>query len=115
MNNKLVRNIKIFVVMFSILILKVQAQTVNDGLKLLDNEKYDAAKNFFQSMIEKDKSAAENYYYLGKTFLKTKLMVSTFLSCSLNIKTYLDFRSTNTSNAPFPCFPETMKSASQSQ
>jgi tetratricopeptide (TPR) repeat protein len=71
MKIRMIKNLKIVVIIFSVLFLKVQAQTIDDGLKLYDNEKYDSAKTFFQSMIDKNKSAPENYFYLGKILLKT--------------------------------------------
>ncbi|WP_312089864.1 tetratricopeptide repeat protein [Chryseobacterium sp.] len=45
------------------------AQTLQDGINSLDSDKYAAAKNNFTQMIAKEQSA-ENYFYLGNTFLK---------------------------------------------
>ncbi len=45
------------------------AQTLPDGINSLDSDKYAAAKNNFTQMIAKEPSA-ENYFYLGNTFLK---------------------------------------------
>ncbi|UOE37857.1 tetratricopeptide repeat protein [Chryseobacterium oryzae] len=45
------------------------AQTLQDGINSLDSDKYAAAKNNFTQMIAKEPSA-ENYFYLGNTFLK---------------------------------------------
>ncbi|QQV01988.1 MULTISPECIES: tetratricopeptide repeat protein [Chryseobacterium] len=45
------------------------AQTLQDGINSLDSDKYAAAKNNFSQMIAKE-ATAENYFYLGNTFLK---------------------------------------------
>jgi tetratricopeptide (TPR) repeat protein len=47
------------------------AQTIEDGLKLFENEKFDAAKQFFQTYLDKNKTA-ESFFFNGKILLKTK-------------------------------------------
>jgi tetratricopeptide (TPR) repeat protein len=45
------------------------AQTVQDGINSIDSDKFAQAKTNFTNMIAKEPSA-ENYFYLGNTFLK---------------------------------------------
>ncbi|KQR93824.1 hypothetical protein ASG01_08155 [Chryseobacterium sp. Leaf180] len=45
------------------------AQTLQDGINSIDSDKYAQAKTNFASMIAKEPKA-ENYFYLGNTFLK---------------------------------------------
>lgn len=47
----------------------VFAQTLQDGINSVDSDKYAQAKNNFTQMIAKEPKA-ENYFYLGNTFLK---------------------------------------------
>jgi tetratricopeptide (TPR) repeat protein len=43
-------------------------QTVQDGLKYIDNEQFQNAKKLFQNLVKQDPKA-EHYYYLGNTYL----------------------------------------------
>lgn len=45
------------------------AQTIQDGINSVDSDKFAQAKNNFTQMIAKDPSA-ENYFYLGNTYLR---------------------------------------------
>jgi uncharacterized protein HemY len=45
------------------------AQTLQDGVNSIDSDKFAQAKNNFTEMIAKA-PVAENYFYLGNTFLK---------------------------------------------
>lgn len=45
------------------------AQTLQDGINSIDSDKFAQAKTNFTEMIAKDPSA-DNYFYLGNTFLK---------------------------------------------
>ncbi|RMZ58100.1 hypothetical protein D1632_17585 [Chryseobacterium nematophagum] len=45
------------------------AQTLQDGINSIDSDKFAQAKNNFTQMIAKEPKA-ENYFYLGNTFLK---------------------------------------------
>ncbi|CAA7194828.1 Lipopolysaccharide assembly protein B [Chryseobacterium potabilaquae] len=45
------------------------AQTLQDGINSIDSDKFAQAKNNFTQMIAKEPTA-ENYFYLGNTFLK---------------------------------------------
>lgn len=45
------------------------AQTLQDGINSMDSDKFAAAKTNFTSMIAKEPTA-ENYFYLGNTFLR---------------------------------------------
>lgn len=44
-------------------------QTIQDGLKYIDNEQFQNAKKLFQNLVKQDPAKAENYYYLGNTYL----------------------------------------------
>jgi tetratricopeptide (TPR) repeat protein len=44
------------------------AQTVEEGLKALDFERYEYARNVFTKLIAQDPSKGDNYYYLGQTY-----------------------------------------------
>jgi Tfp pilus assembly protein PilF len=44
------------------------AQTVQDGINSIDSDKFAQAKTNFTNMIAKEPTA-ENYFYLGNTFL----------------------------------------------
>lgn len=45
------------------------AQTLQEGINSIDSDKYAQAKNNFTAMIAKEPTA-ENYFYLGNTFLR---------------------------------------------
>ncbi|MFY1048297.1 tetratricopeptide repeat protein [Chryseobacterium sp. GP-SGM7] len=45
------------------------AQTLQDGINSIDSDKFAAAKTNFSAMISKEPTA-ENYFYLGNTFLR---------------------------------------------
>jgi tetratricopeptide (TPR) repeat protein len=47
----------------------LNAQTVKDGLKALDQEKYEQARNVFTEVIGKDNLNGEAYYFLGQTYV----------------------------------------------
>ena len=44
------------------------SQTIQDGLKFIDNEQFLNAKKLFQNLV-KQNPLPENYYYLGNTYL----------------------------------------------
>jgi tetratricopeptide (TPR) repeat protein len=44
-------------------------QTIQDGLKYIDNEQFQNAKKLFQNLVKQDPSKPEHYYYLGNTYL----------------------------------------------
>jgi len=46
----------------------LKAQPFNDGLKALDFEKYESARNIFTSLIQKEPNYGEAYYYLGQSY-----------------------------------------------
>ncbi len=64
--------------------LPIFAQTMQDGIILLDNEKYNQAKSFFQSLI-KTKPSAEAYYNLGDIYAT----IDNLDSASINFKSGL--------------------------
>lgn len=46
----------------------VQAQTLSEGLKAIDFEKYEHARNIFLALTEKEPTNGENYYLLGQSY-----------------------------------------------
>lgn len=46
----------------------LNAQTLNDGLKALDFEKFEQARNIFKSITQKEPTNGEAYYYLGQSY-----------------------------------------------
>ena len=53
----------------SLICLNLNAQTLNDAIRLTDNEQYEAATAAFRQLIEKEPGNATNYYYLGENYL----------------------------------------------
>lgn len=47
----------------------IKAQTINDGLKALDFEKFEQARNIFSNIITKEPTNGEAYYYLGQSYV----------------------------------------------
>ena len=47
----------------------VHAQTLNDAIRLTDNEQYEAATAAFRQLIQKEPANATNYYYFGENYL----------------------------------------------
>ncbi len=45
------------------------AQTLNDAIRLTDNEQYEAATALFKVLIANEPANATNYYYLGENYL----------------------------------------------
>jgi tetratricopeptide (TPR) repeat protein len=52
---------------------QVGAQNLDQGIKHLELEQYERAKNIFKNIIKADSKNAQAYYYLGETYLKTDL------------------------------------------
>src|ERR1700761_8154590 len=46
----------------------VNAQSTEQGLKVLDRENYQSARSIFMSLVKASSSEAMNWYYLGNTF-----------------------------------------------
>ncbi|MFN6943690.1 MAG: tetratricopeptide repeat protein [Cytophagaceae bacterium] len=53
------------------LITNLKAQSMEDGLAYMNNERYGKAKEVFQSLIKKSPNA-DYYYYLGEIYLSTE-------------------------------------------
>ncbi len=49
------------------------AQTLNDAIRLTDNEQYEAATSVFKMLIAKEPTNATNYYYLGENYLLSEI------------------------------------------
>ncbi len=50
-------------------IFTINAQTVEDGLKAIDFERYEYARNVFKNLITQEPTKGENYYYLGQSYI----------------------------------------------
>jgi tetratricopeptide (TPR) repeat protein len=50
----------------------VYAQTIEQGLKHMELEQYESSKRIFRSLISKQPSNVEYYYYLGEVYLKSE-------------------------------------------
>lgn len=46
----------------------MQAQTMADGLKALDFEKYESARNIFKSLTQAEPANPQNWFYLGQAY-----------------------------------------------
>lgn len=46
----------------------IQAQTLSEGLKAIDFEKYEHARNIFLALTQKEPANGENYYLLGQSY-----------------------------------------------
>ncbi len=53
---------------FAFLSLAVGAQTMDDGLKALDFDKYEYARNVFTKLTETEPTKGSNYFYLGQAY-----------------------------------------------
>jgi len=53
----------------SLACMNLNAQTLNDAIRLTDNEQYDAATAVFRQLIAKEPANATNYYYFGENYL----------------------------------------------
>ena len=47
----------------------LMAQSMKDGLRAIDFEKYEQAREIFQKLVQKEPTNGENYYYLGQAYL----------------------------------------------
>jgi tetratricopeptide (TPR) repeat protein len=45
------------------------AQSMKDGLRAIDFEKYEQAREIFQKLVQKEPTNGENYYFLGQAYL----------------------------------------------
>lgn len=53
----------------SIFVVNVQAQTMQDGLRALDFDKFESARNTFTSLTKTEPTNGDNWYYLGQAYL----------------------------------------------
>src|SRR5689334_1908290 len=61
---------KLIIFLCALLIgVNLKAQTLQDAIRLTDNEQYEAATAAFQALISKEPGNAINYYYLGENYL----------------------------------------------
>lgn len=49
--------------------LQVSAQSLKEGLRAMDFEKYEQARNIFKELIKKEPTNGDNYYYLGQAYI----------------------------------------------
>ena len=53
----------------SVIVTTLQAQTLQEGLKALDFDKYESAQGIFTQLTLKEPANGENWYYLGQSYL----------------------------------------------
>jgi tetratricopeptide (TPR) repeat protein len=53
----------------SVIVTTLQAQTLQEGLKALDFDKYESARGIFTQLTLKEPANGENWYYLGQSYL----------------------------------------------
>ncbi len=53
----------------SVIVTTLQAQTLQEGLKALDFDKYESARGIFTQLTFKEPANGENWYYLGQSYL----------------------------------------------
>ncbi len=58
-------------VMGSVFIATAQAQTLQEGLRALDFDKYESARGIFMHLTQKEPANGENWYYLGQSYLNS--------------------------------------------
>ncbi|MEO8151025.1 MAG: tetratricopeptide repeat protein [Bacteroidia bacterium] len=67
------KKIKVFLIAAFVSSSSLYAQTIQDGLKALDNDQFAKAKSIFQSMLTgKPEVSAEAYYHLAGCYFKTE-------------------------------------------
>lgn len=59
----------IIVVHAFILSMAVQAQSLQDGLRFIDSEKYEASRDLFKKLVSAEPKNAEYWYYLGQSYI----------------------------------------------
>ena len=81
------KNMKRLVLLVQIFLVSaaLKAQPLNDGLKALDFEKYESARNIFTSLIQKEPYYGEAYYYLGQSYNNLFKADSAFIIYNLGI------------------------------
>jgi len=57
------------IVMSSVIVSTLQAQTLQEGLRALDFDKYESARGIFTQLTLKEPANGENWYYLGQSYL----------------------------------------------
>ena len=51
-----------------VVFLSAKAQTIDDGLKALDFERYEYARNVFKKLVALEPNNADNFYFLGQSY-----------------------------------------------
>ncbi len=57
------------IILFSVTVWVLTAQTDSTGIKLINQKKYSEAQSFFETAIQKNKKDAEAYYFLSLVFM----------------------------------------------
>lgn len=55
-----------------ICVLKLQAQTLKDAIKLSENDRFETAGRLFRNLIAQNPANGENYYYFGENYFKNE-------------------------------------------
>jgi len=65
------RSILIFCLFIISFVTSVSAQTLKDAIKLTDNEQFQRAANTFRTLLTREPSNPEIYYYSGENYIKS--------------------------------------------
>jgi tetratricopeptide (TPR) repeat protein len=52
----------------------VNAQTLNDAIRMTENEQYESAGKVFQKLLDSEPTNGNNYYYAGENYFKNDLL-----------------------------------------
>lgn len=66
-------------------LLSIHAQTLGDGLKALDFERYEYARNVFKSLTSQEPTNGDNFYYLGQAYFNLLQSDSAFTTYNSGI------------------------------
>lgn len=62
----------------------VYAQTLNDAIKLSNSEQFEKASEAFVSLIQREGTKGENYFYYGENLFKQEILDSSFKAIDLD-------------------------------
>ncbi len=58
----------------------IQAQTLNEAIKLTDNEQFYASTRVFKNLVQQQPTLGENYFYMGENYFKSEKLDSAQMS-----------------------------------
>ena len=74
------------VIAFFLSAVSLRAQTLNDAIRLTENEQYEAASSVFRQLIEKEPANASLYYYFGENYLLSDNPDSAMIMFDMGLK-----------------------------